>query len=137
MGAVLADQRGSMLPALAVLVLGGTLSLGLAYDLGRWASTWREAAFVADAGAEAGATALDRGAAYGDTLRLDPALAEVIAFEAAQAARPRPGRKVVSSADLSRVCVMVVQPFRPSLLRALGIGELSVQAEACAAPAQG
>jgi hypothetical protein len=126
-----------MLPALAVLVLGGTLSLGLAYDLGRWASTWREAAFAADAGAEAGATALDQGAAYGDMLQLDPAVAEVIALQTAQTARPRAGRSVVSSADLTRVCVIVVQPFRPTLLRTLGIGELSVQAEACAAPSQG
>ena len=126
-----------MLPALAVLVLGATLSLGLAYDLGGWANTWREAAFAADAGAEAGAAALDRGAAYGDTLHLEPRLAQVTAFEAAHAARPRPDRSVVSTADLTQVCVTVVQPFRPSLLRALGIGELSVQAEACAAPAQG
>jgi hypothetical protein len=126
-----------MLPALAVLVLGATLGLGLAYDLGRWASTWREAAFAADAGAEAGAPALDRGVAYGNTLHLEPRLAEVIAFEAAQTARPRPNRSVVSTADLTEVCVTVVQPFRPSLLRALGIGELSVQAEACAEPIQG
>ncbi|MDP8959325.1 MAG: hypothetical protein M3N51_09055, partial [Actinomycetota bacterium] len=113
------------------------IALGLAFDVGRWASTWREAAFAADAGAQAGASMLDEQAAYDGRVQLDLPPAEVVATEAALAARPRPGRRVLAEVRLTRLCVTVEQLFRPTLLRSVGIGETAVRASACAAPWRG
>ena len=131
------SERGSILPMVAVLAFGGVIVLGLAFDLGRWASTWREAAFAADAGASAGAAMIDTDAAYRGTLALDPAVARATAIGAAGTARPRPSRTADADVEPSRICVTVRQPFRPTLLRAVGVGERTVTATACAVPAQG
>jgi hypothetical protein len=130
-------ERGSVLPAVFVLAFAGLLLLGLAVDLGRWGATWREAAFAADAGAEAGAAMIDPAAAYRGELLLDPVLAEDVAADAALRARPRPDRTVTAAGTPAEVCVTVSQPFRPTLLRAAGIGPVEVTADACARPAQG
>ncbi len=130
-------DRGSVLPSFFLLVLGGMLVLGLALDLGRWASSWREVAFAADAGAEAGAAMLDTGAAYRGLLRLDGAEAVAVAEAAAAEARPRMGRHVAARATPSRVCVTVRQPFQPTILRAVGVGSRQIAARACAVPGQG
>lgn len=130
-------ERGSALPSALVVLLGGLLVFGLAYDLGRWGATWREAAFAADAGAEAGAAVLDREAAYRGRLELDLREAERVAVEAGRSARPRPERTVQALAERTRVCVSVSQGFRPTLLRMAGIGPTEVAARACAVPRQG
>ena len=131
------DERGSALPMVMVLIFAGALIMGLALDLGRWASTWREAAFAADAGATAGAATMDVGDAYRGRLRIDTAAAVPAAEQAAIRARPRAGRGVSVDARRGRVCVTVRQPFQPSLLRIAGIGDRTVRVQACAAPAQG
>ena len=59
------NERGSMLPFLGALFFVGFVLLGLALDTALLAATYREAAFAADAGAEAGAAQLESGAAYG------------------------------------------------------------------------
>ena len=130
-------ERGSILPAVFVLAFAGLLLLGLAVDLGRWGAAWREAAFAADAGAEAGAAMIDPAAVYRGDLLLDPALAEDVAADAALRARSRPERVVVTIGTIDEVCVTVSQPFRPVLLRAAGVGSVEVTADACARPAQG
>ena len=130
-------DRGSVLPMLAVLVLGGAIVAGLAIDLGRWGVLYREAAFAADAGAEAGAAMIDEDAAYRDLLALDPGGARAVAVEAARVARSRPGRTVAAQADTGRVCVTVRQPFRPGLLRIAGVGSTTITADACAVPGKG
>ncbi len=131
------SDRGSVLPMFAVIVFGGVMVLGLALDLGRWASTWREAAFAADTGATAGAAMIDNVAAYRGELALDPARAQDTAVTGARDARPRAGRAASAEVTAARVCVTVRQPFRPTLLRAVGVGERMVTATACAVPAQG
>ena len=131
------DERGSALPSLLMVVVAGLLVLGLALDLGRWASTWREAAFAADAGATAGAAIIDEPRAYRGVLRVDRAAAGPVAVDAATRARPRAGRTVAVQTSNTRVCVTVRQPFRPSLLRAAGIGDRTVRVRSCASPAQG
>ena len=133
----MSGERGSMLPAVLLLVVAGFLVLGLAVDLGRWADTWREAAFAADAGAGAGAATIDPAQAYRGLLRVDPGPAGAAASRAALAARPRPGRSVDVDASNTRVCVTVRQPFQPSILRAVGVGNRTVRVRACAVPAQG
>ena len=131
------SDRGSAMPMLAVLVFGGVLVLGLALDLGRWASTWREAAFAADTGAAAGAAMIDAASAYRGRLELDAAAAHATALDAAASARARTGRSASAAVDPFRICVTVRQPFAPTLLRAVGVGERTVTATACASPAQG
>jgi len=131
------SERGSALPLLAVLVLGGMIVAGLAIDLGRWGVTWREAAFAADTGAEAGAAMIDTEAAYRDDLQLDAGRARVVAIDAALGARPRPGRTATATADVTAVCVTVRQQFRPTILRAAGVGPGVIAVEACAVPGIG
>lgn len=130
-------ERGSALPGVLVVLMGGLLAFGLAYDLGRWGSTWREAAYAADAAAEAGAAMLDPAAAYADRLELDPDLARKTALEVGRAARPRPGRTVEVATSRDRVCVLISQPFRPTLMRMAGLSPAQVSARACASPRQG
>ncbi len=130
-------ERGSVLPAVLLVMFAGVLILGLALDLGRWAATWREAAFAADAGATAGAATLDEAAAYAGILHVDRAAAVPAGAAAAARARPRAGRMVRAVASTTRVCVTVRQPFQPSVLRAVGVGDRVVTVRACASPAQG
>jgi hypothetical protein len=119
-----------------LLLLGGALAVALAVDLGRCGAAWREASFAADAGAEAGAAAIDPEAAYQGRLLLDPALAEQVGTAAALQARPRAGRVAAAEAETTRVCVTVHQPFPPGLLGSVAVGRV-ISATACASPAQG
>ena len=129
-------NRGTVLPILALLLLGGALAVALAVDLGRCGAAWREASFAADAGAEAGASAIDPEEAYQGRLLLDPTLAEEAAVAAALAARPRTGRVASAEAETARVCVTVHQPFPPGLLGSV-VGGRVIAAAACASPGQG
>ena len=124
------------MPILALLLLGGALAVALAVEVGRCGAAWREASFAADAGAEAGAAAIDPAAAYRGELLLDPSPAEREAVTAALAARPRAGRVAVANADTTRVCVTVSQPFPPGLLGSVAVERL-ITASACASPGQG
>ena len=67
------SDRGTVLPVLALVMVGGALAVALSVELGRCGAAWREASFAADAGAEAGAAQLDPGAVYSGRIRLDPA----------------------------------------------------------------
>ncbi len=107
------SERGSMLPFMAALIFVALAVVALASDVIAFAATYREAAFAADAGAEAGAGVIDRVAAYGGELRLDPTAAAVVAREAALGARPRTGRTATVDATPVRVCVTVSEPFAP------------------------
>ncbi len=130
------SDKGTVLPILALLLLGGALAVTLAVDVGRCGAAWREASFAADAGAEAGAAAIDPAEAYEGRLLLDPTLAEEEAVAAALAARPRTGRVASAEAGTARVCVTVHQPFPPGLLGSV-VGGRVIAAAACASPAQG
>jgi hypothetical protein len=130
------SDRGTVLPVLTLLLFGGALAVALAVDVGRCGAAWREASFAADAGAEAGAAAIDPEEAYQGRLLLDPALAEEQAVAAALAARPRAGRAASAQAEATRVCVTVHQPFPPGLLGSLA-GTRVIAAAACASPGQG
>jgi hypothetical protein len=130
------SDRGTTLPILALLLFGGALAVALAVEVGRAGAAWREASFAADAGAEAGAAALDPAEAYRGQLLLDPALAEQAAVAAALATRPRAGRAAAAEAETGRVCVTVQQPFPPGLLGSAAGGQV-IAATACASPGQG
>ncbi len=126
------SERGSMLPLLAVLIFVALTVTALAADVATFAATYREVAFAADAGAEAGAGTIDPAAAYAGTLRIETSAAVGIATDAALRARPRPERTATATADPNRVCVTVSQPFTPRFLPAA-----TVTVTGCAEPRRG
>lgn len=126
-----------MLPYLGALFFVCFLLLGLALDTALLAATYREAAFAADAGAEAGAAQVEVGAAYGGEMVLDPDAAIAAAETASLAARLRVGRTATATTDGVDVCVVVVDQYEPRILGAIGIGSQGVTVRACAAPRQG
>jgi len=128
-------ERGSATPLFMLLLIGGTLLLVIALDLGRLAASWREAAAAADAGAEAGAARIDPAAAYRGDLRLDPAAAVRAAEDAAIAFRPRAGREITATAGPHRVCVTVRRRFRP--LAPGFVPAPTIEVTACAVPRRG
>ncbi|GMQ85708.1 MAG: hypothetical protein BMS9Abin07_1276 [Acidimicrobiia bacterium] len=130
------NEKGSMLPFMAALFFVGLVVTGLALDVALLAATYREVAFAADVGAEAGAAELTE-AAYGETPLLDPSRAETTAVRAALAARPRSGRIAVAGADETGVCLTVTDRYEPRILGAIGIGPAEVTVEACAVPGRG
>jgi hypothetical protein len=130
-------DRGSVLPAIAVIALGGVLMIGIGIDLARWGASWREAAYAADVGAEAGAAMIDEAAAHSGNVSIDEHLAAATAEDAALQARERPGRAATVTVSGDQVCVRVEQPFRATVARIASIENLSVAVEACARPAQG
>ncbi|MGB5188360.1 MAG: hypothetical protein WBO84_14665, partial [Acidimicrobiia bacterium] len=93
------NERGSMLPYLGALFFVGFVVLGLALDTALLAATYREAAFAADAGAEAGAAQLESGAAYAGEVVLDRETAVAAAEAASLSARSRAGRTANAATD--------------------------------------
>ena len=131
------NERGSMLPYLGALIFVGLVLLGLAFDIALLAATYREAAFAADAGAEAGASQLETRAAYGGAVVLDRRAAAASAETAALVARSRADRTASAATDGTEVCIVVVDSYEPLLLGAVGIGAQGVRVQACAVPRQG
>lgn len=125
-----------MIPFMAALVFAALVVVGLALDAALLAATYREAAFAADVGAEAGAAEIARDG-YGQGLVLDRERAEATAAGAALTARPRPGRSVAAAAGPTRVCVTVTDRYEPRILGAVGIGPEVITIKACAEPRQG
>ena len=133
----MACERGTVLPAVLGVLLAGALVLAVAVDLTRWASAHREAASAAAAAAQAGAAMVSEPALRVGLLQVDPARAITAASETGLAARPRDGRSVSATVADNEVCAVVNQPFRSSLLAALGSSELVVRGTACAVPVRG
>lgn len=131
------SDRGSVLPAIAVIALGGLLFIGIGIDLARWGASWREAAYAADVGAEAGAAIIDEASALGGEVLIDENLATAVAVDAALRARERSGRSATVAVNGDQVCVRVEQPFRTTVARIAGSETLSIAVEACARPARG
>jgi len=126
-----------MLPYLGALILIGFIVLGLALDVTLLASTYREASFAADAGAEAGAAHLEIAAAYRGTTRLDAGSAIEAARTAALNARPRSNRTAVATTDGTSICVEVTDRYEPRILGSIGVGMHNVTVNACASPGKG
>jgi hypothetical protein len=125
-----------MLPFMAALIFVGLVVTGLALDVTLLAATYREAAFAADVGAEAGAAEL-AGYAFGEDPQLDPERAQSTAVAAALTARPRAGRTAVASAVPTGVCVTVTDLYQPRILAAVGVGPTVVTVDSCAEPRRG
>jgi hypothetical protein len=131
------NERGSMLPYLGALFFIGFVVLGLALDTSLLAATYREAAFAADVGAEAGAAHLEVSSAYEGTVRLDRGPAIAAAETASLAARSRSGRTAAATTDGTTICVSVTDRFEPRILGSIGVGTQGITVNACASPRQG
>lgn len=130
-------DRGSVLPAVLGLALGGLLLIGVVTDLSRWASSHREAAYVADAGAQAGAAVVSPEDLRVGMIVVDPEDAEPVAREVALSSRSRVGRVVAVTISDNQVCVTIEQPFASPLLGTLGLTPGVVRGSSCAEPARG
>lgn len=130
-------DRGSVMPAVLALAFGGLLILGVSMDLARWASSHREAAYAADAGAQAGAARVLPDELRQGHVAVDAEAAFVVAEQAALGSRPRPGRSVDVTVADNEVCVAIEQGYTSRLLSALGIAPDLVRASSCARPARG
>jgi hypothetical protein len=131
------NEQGSMLPFMAALIFVGLVVTGLALDVALLAATYRETAYAADVGAEAGAAVVAVGQP-GDDPSLDPPAAEEAGMAAAVVARRRAVAPVaVASATADEVCVTVTNEYRPRILGALGVAPVEISIEACAEPRSG
>lgn len=126
-----------MLPYLGALFFVGFIVLGLALDTSLLAATYREAAFAADAGAEAGAARLEVASSYRGATNLDRGPAVAAAEAASLAARSRSGRTAAATTDGTTICVSVTDRFEPRILGSVGIGSEGIAVRACATPRQG
>jgi len=106
-------------------------------DLSRWASSHRQAAFAADAGAQAGAAVVSPEDLRVGEVVVDVGAALPIAREAALSSRPRSDRVVAVTISGNQVCVTIEQPFASPLLGALGVIPGVVLGSSCAEPARG
>lgn len=131
------NERGSMVPWLGALFLIGFAVLGLALDVALLAATYREAAFAADVGAEAGAARIEAAAAYDGFTRPDRSSAIANAEAAALNARPRSGRRASARIDGTSVCITVTDRYEPRLASLFAVGSEGVTANACATPGRG
>ncbi len=130
------NEQGSMLPFMAALIFVGLVVTGLALDVALLAATYRETAYAADVGAEAGAAVVAVGQP-GEDPSLDVAAAEATGVAAALAARPRVGRTATAAAATDEVCVTVTNHYQPRILGGIGIGPSEVTVDACAQPRRG
>lgn len=130
------DERGSMLPLTAGLVLVAFSILALVVELSLLGTRYRDVATVADLAAESAASELVRSGAYGRELSLDPTSAEAEARRVG--AMWGTGDEVVSvDVDQIRVCVTVADTYRPQTLAFIGVTTLTVRATGCAEPRAG
>lgn len=130
-------ERGSMLPLVGALAFTGLVIVALAADTALLAATYREAAFAADAGAEAGAAMIQPEAAYAGAIVLDVDAARDVGVQAALTARERPERVAVATATPDRICVDVTQPNGTRFLGAIQVAPAMVTVTACAEPRAG
>ena len=131
------SERGTVLPALVMLLAGAAIVTAITVQVGIYSTRWGEASAAAEAGAETGAGHIDLAAAHRGELVIDVGRAEEAATRAALQARPRPGRVVEVTAGPSLVCVTVKDLVGTPLLTAIGAGGAAVEASACASPAAG
>lgn len=125
-----------MLPMTGGLTFVAFAVVALLLELTLLGASFRDVATVADLAAEAGASVLVASGAYGGEISLDIVEAE------AEARRVGgmwgSGDEVITvDAELGRICVTVVDAYRPRTLAFIGVTDLPVRAKGCAEPRAG
>ena len=127
----LCSERGSVLITGLLLTLALLMVLGAAVDIGHAFIVRRDLSSLADNAALAGAQQLDQQAVHQGQLALDPQQAQAAALSAVSA---EPGIQVQAEATPTDVHVRVTRRFPTILLRLVGLSDLTVSAQANAAP---
>jgi Flp pilus assembly protein TadG len=127
----LRSERGSVLITGLLLTLALLMVLGAAVDIGHAFIVRRDLTSLADNAALAGAQQLDPQAIHQGQLALDPQQAQAAALSALSGA---PGIQAQADATTGQVYVKVTRRFPTILLRLVGLSDLTVSAQANAAP---
>jgi Flp pilus assembly protein TadG len=125
------DERGSVLITGLLLTLALLMLLGAAVDIGHAFIVRRDLSSLADNAALAGAQQLNQQAIHQGQLSLDPLQAQAAAVATLNGQR---GIQAQASATTSTVHVRVTRRFPTLLLRLVGLGSLTVSAQATATP---
>jgi Flp pilus assembly protein TadG len=127
----LGDERGSVLITGLLLTLALLMVLGAAVDIGHAFIVRRDLTSLADNAALAGAQQLDQKAVHQGQLALDPSQAQAAALSTLSG---EPGIQAQAEASTGQVYVKVTRRFPTILLRLVGLSNLTVSAQANAAP---
>lgn len=127
----LRSERGSVLITGLLLTLALLMVLGAAVDIGHAFIVRRDLASLADSAALAGAQQLNQQAIHQGQLALDPEQAQEAAVSTLSG---EPGIQVQADATTGQVYVKVTRRFPTILLRLVGLSDLTVSAQANAAP---
>jgi Flp pilus assembly protein TadG len=125
------SERGSVLITGLLLTLALLMVLGAAVDIGHAFIVRRDLSSLADNAALAGAQQLDQQAIHQGQLALDPQQAQAAALSTLSS---EPGVQVQADATPADVHVQVTRRFPTILLRLVGLADLTVSAQANAAP---
>ena len=125
------DERGSVLITGLLLTLALLMVLGAAVDIGHAFIVRRDLTSLADNAALAGAQQLDQQAIQQGQLALDPQQAQAAALSTLGG---EPGIQAQADATAAEVQVRVTRRFPTILLRLVGLSDLTVSAQANAAP---
>ena len=127
----LGGEHGSVLITGLLLTLALLMVLGAAVDIGHAFIIRRDLSSLADNAALAGAQQLDQQAIHQGQLALDPQQAQAAALSALS---DEPGIQAQADATPAQVNVKVTRRFPTILLRLVGLADLTVSAQAVAAP---
>lgn len=127
----LRNERGSVLITGLLLTLALLMVLGAAVDIGHAFIVRRDLTSLADDAALAGAQQLDPQAIHQGQLALDPQQAQAAALATLSG---QPAIQAHADATSADVQVRVTRRFPTILLRLVGLSDLTVSAQAEAAP---
>ena len=125
------SERGSALITGMLLTLALLMVLGAAVDIGRAFIVRRDLSSLADGAALVGAQQLEQQAIHHGQLALDPQQAQAAALSALSG---QSGIQAQAVANPEQVHVKVARRFPTILLRLVGLSDLTVSAQADAAP---
>ena len=127
------DERGSVLISGLLFSVALLIMIGAAVDISHAFIIRRHLVSLADQAALSGSQALDLDAVHAGRIALDPQQAQQVALEATAAeARVR----TRAQASTGAIRVEVERQFPTVLLRLVGLSQLTVKAQATAAPRQ-
>jgi Flp pilus assembly protein TadG len=127
----LGSEHGSVLITGLLLTLALLMALGAAVDIGHAFIVRRDLSSLADNAALAGAEQLDQQAIHQGQLVLNPEQAQAAALSTMSG---EPGIQVQADATSAQIHVQVTRRFPTILLRLVGLADLTVSAQANAAP---
>jgi uncharacterized membrane protein len=127
----LRGEHGSVLITGLLLTLALLMILGAAVDIGHAFIVRRDLSSLADNAALAGAQQLDQQAIHQGQLALEPQQAQAAALSTLSG---ETGIQVRADATSAQIHVQVTRRFPTILLRLVGLADLTVSAQANAAP---